>query len=87
MTPSRPQAQNSRIDRVAVDKLLLAQRKQDDSGIGLEGVLLCVSRTVVHEPTLASRIDRVAVDKLLRAQRRPVAGGYEPGVFEGNPWS
>ena len=35
---------------------------------------------------VANRIDRVAVDKQQLARARPVAGGNEPGVFEGNPW-
>ena len=51
------------------------------------GIVLCRNEAVVHEPTVANRTDRVAVDKFLLAQKRPVAGGDEPGAFEGNPWS
>ena len=61
MSSSGPQAQ--------ISEQLLAQRRQDDGGKRLKGVLRCVSETVVQEPTLASLIFRVAVDELLLNQR------------------
>ena len=42
------------------------------------GVLLCRSRGVVHDLTVATGIDRVIVHELLLARRQQVVGGKEP---------